>query len=742
MFSFLTDVGVMRLDRLTTWMMILLLLLSFFIVNTVNADDPIDTFVDATFDIEVETATYFKIAVTMNVNQITVFGKTYNSAEIQTLASSMNTSDMQDMGAIKFNLIQLLDNQITATFEEDSIGNLGKRPTYKDGAFHHDYTVNLTSSFFGMDETVNADDFVNGILDISAWVNYSLDLQAETGWNNTYNILLGEDLDYQRTNGILSGNSIIWSLKNGDGSKPSRTAEIQIKKKAPTTEKTELEDISLEFELDSKEPETVSLTNNIILKNIDIRHYDVVPSFISNLDFMPSDGVRLFIDNGFFSWNNVYQKTIKPLEEKMKSTIEESVFNQTLDITFNWDEETTTDSLTPYEINNMNNDPAIKAILKDSNVDLQIYDITSRAVFGLINSGAEANITKEDINFGDDLNKIGYDYNVTLYLPDGLYLDGLNVYTWNETTSYFGEFESEIAPSYDEQEKNTIIVIEVTSTDLNLLSFFTGKTEFTFGIDFKETSNYNVTELPEEFSLPEKVSLNYLNSDALRLCIEEKAFSQDDVDVFLNSEKEAFEQILRNMLSGLDINANVNKGNFEKSLQWDGDISNMDAETPVEVDSSAHSSYPIPFELSLLPPKFNVPALSFNFKGIEDNDVTYKIIFPNGISVDVNDPLDKAEVKETKAGRQYIEITFTASESNLTAAVSCKLTPSALFILGILTPCIVSIIIAILLVVVIFIIRRKRKKKKAATTPMIEEDEELTGYEDEDFYVPPPPGSK
>ena len=30
------------------------------------------------------------------------------------------------------------------------------------------------------------------------------------------------------------------------------------------------------------------------------------------------------------------------------------------------------------------------------------------------------------------LKKIGYDYNVTLYLPVGLHIDGENVYTWNE----------------------------------------------------------------------------------------------------------------------------------------------------------------------------------------------------------------------------------------------------------------------------------------------------------------------
>jgi hypothetical protein len=115
------------------------------------------------------------------------------------------------------------------------------------------------------------------------------------------------------------------------------------------------------------------------------------------------------------------------------------------------------------------------------------------------------------------------------------------------------------------------------------------------------------------------------------------------------------------------------------------------------------------------------------------------MIFPHGIYVDTNDLLNKAVVKETKDGRYYIEITFSESEADLVVEISCKMTPSALFIIGLFMPCIVSLIIAIILIIVIYIIRKKRKGRKIETTV---EEEDLTGYEDEDYYVPPPPGSK
>ena len=85
------------------------------------------------------------------------------------------------------------------------------------------------------------------------------------------------------------------------------------------------------------------------------------------------------------------------------------------------------------------------------------------------------------------------------------------------------------------------------------------------------------------------------------------------------------------------------------------------------------------------------------------------MIFPEGITITATDALDKTVVEKTKEGRYYFEVSFTASEHNLTAAVSYKMTPSALFVLGLFMPCIISLLITIILIVVIIILRKKRK---------------------------------
>ena len=100
----------------------------------------------------------------MDVNQITVFGTIYDHDEIEGLASSTDVSDIEDMGAIKLSLSQLLETQLTSTFKDSAVNAETVKPTYSGGMFNSEYTVNLTSEYFGMNETVNAHDFINGVI--------------------------------------------------------------------------------------------------------------------------------------------------------------------------------------------------------------------------------------------------------------------------------------------------------------------------------------------------------------------------------------------------------------------------------------------------------------------------------------------------------------------------------------------------------------------------------------------------
>ena len=741
MFSFLTDVDVMRLHKLLDAIIVVLMISSFFVVDAV-AEKTAESIVDARFDIELETATDLKINVTMDVSEITAFETLYDSSDIQNLATSADYDDTITMGGIMQTLHNLLKNQMEMTFENANVVPLDTRPTYKNTVFYEDYSVNLTSEFFGMDEGVNTYNFINGVLDMGAEVLYEFTLQAELGWDNTYTITLQATMFPPYTNGEVDTDRIEWKVENENGFDYSTAAKLSIKLEGPTTPSRENDDIPLAFVLDASDAKQIGLTTNILAKHIDIRNYGMLPDSVTDLDVIPADGMRLFINNGLTTWDEFYKKSLENITRDAVSVIENSSFNQTLDVAFRWDDKTTSNCSDSYNITHMDDKPSIHAELIDDDVNLQICGISSRALFGLIHTGAGANISANDVNFGDDLGQIGYQYNGTIHLPDNLYLDGENSYTWNQSKPLSGGFSSDVATDYNGEQIETLIEIEVSSTDLNLLSFFTGKTELTLGLFIQEEKNYSVTPLPDPFMLPEKVLLDYLNSDAVRLCIEEGVFNEEEIGAFLTNEKQLFENKMITILPNLEIDGHVNRNAFDDSLIWDGDIGKMDADDPVQVVSYAHSSYLHSFGLSFMPPKFEISNQSLSVRGLQNQDVTYRMIFPHGISsVEVSDSLDRAEVDKTDDGRYYVEISFNASESGLVDDISCNITPSALFIVGIFMPCIVSFIITIILIIVIYIIRKKRKggKKMAVEEESFDDD---YGYKDQDYYVPPPPSSK
>ena len=728
----------MRLTKIVDLSIASFLIISLLLVNTTFAEETIDDKVMAEFDIEFLNGNNLKIDVEIEVEQINVFDTIYTKNEIDDIAAN----NQQVLGAIKLRLRDTAKNSIKTAFKDAQVVALKQIPDYGSGLFHDEFSVNLTAAFFDINDTVNVYDFVNGVLDIGAVVTYEFNLTAEDGWNNTFIFILPDSTIPHKANTLDYNpikNWVTWTLENWNGDIPSEIADLSTRFKNSTTHDVDAQDIQLAFQLDARDAETTNLKTIISAINLDIRNTSFLPNFVTELNFVPADGIRLFIENGLISWDYLYNLTIKTLKENIVTKIENSSLNQTLNMSFRWDSETTTNCSNPYNITYMDNQPPIKSELRKEDIELKICGVSTRAVFGLLNAGAVANISQEDINFGDKIDEIGYNYNITLFMPANIFLSGKNIYIGNNTTPISGELESNISKEYPGEKIDTIVDIEVSSTDLNLFSFLTGKTELTMNLYIEEERDYFVTSIPNEFSIPEKISIDYLNSDAFRLLIEEEIFNEDNLDDFLDNEKIEFEKMMKNIfkLSEFTINGRVKRDVFDGSIsEWDGDTTDMGADTPVKVVSYAHSSYPVSFNLSFLPPNLEIVNQSFNLTGLQNQNVTYRMIFPHGITVVAEDSLNRVEIKDID-GRQYIEIKFDSTEAGAVDTIKFKLIPSAFFIIGIFMPCIASLIITIILILVIYFIRKKRKG-----TPIMKESEGFEGYENEDYYVPPPPSSK
>jgi len=741
-------VGEMRLKRALGIFIGLIILFSFFMTTPLTADNTIDCWVDTNFEIEFETGNELNVIITMNVHKLTT-DKTYSAEEIRCATEG-------ERGALKYELYLMLKNQLNIIFaneempdfsmpvysSKNTIGTPGEIAYDPPAIFEEDLNISLSSLFFNLSETVNAGDIINGVLDMNAIISYDFDLKAEPGWKNTYTVVLPSPMVYRSTNGQVNGDRISWLIDNKEGGTSDIEAKLSVQLANPTT-KPNNESIDIEFKLDNIDVKKPSLIINVLTKTIKLSGYDFLPSFITNLNYLSSDGIRLFVNNNFISWEDVYQNTIKAIKEKAVSKIQNSSFNQTLDIIFSWDTETTSNCSTPYNTTHMDDDPPVKAKFMDNLINLKICGISSRTVFGLSNIGAIANISSSDINFGDKLNDMGYPYTGFLILPNNITLAEENIYMWNSSKTISGNIETTGATKYSNEEIESIVQIEIDSTDLNLFSFFAGKAELLLGLYLEEEQNCNVITLPSEFYLPKKISINYLNSDAIRLCIEENVFTSNNITAFLNNKKNIFNNRLSGILSGLKVDGRSDRGKFDSSLAWDEDISKMDSETPVKVVSYAHSSYPNTFGVSFSPIGFDFSDMNFNFVGQENQKVKYRIVFPKGLSsVEYDDQLDRAVLGKTDDDRYYLEVAFDTNESGVSTNLTCKMIPSPLMMLSIFMPCILSLFIFIILVVVIIVVRKKRKfgggkKPKVRKEP----DEELEGYEEQDYYVPPPPPS-
>lgn len=713
---------------------IVLVLYSLFILPVATSADVIDDRVSCEFTVDMISGTQLSIEVTADVQRITLSasGNTYTKSDIQTFS----TSNPETMGAIKYAIKTAISDQIRGSFPDSEIKTDNALPLFSSPYFSDSYHVSLSPTFFSLNETVNASELINGLLDCDAVINYSIPLKASFGWNNTFVFVLPETLSYKRTTGTVKQEKITWKVFNSDGNTPQRTAEVSLMSTDPSYKMDGNQSIKTTFEIQCQNPKTPQLAVVLNAESVDITPYNPLPPSFSNIITLPSDGVRLLAKNNLITWDDLYTRTLQPFSGHIIDTVEQSSFNQTLDIVFSYDINTTESYDEPFDVSNMDSSPPIRGLFIDENIDLQIFDISSRAVFGCINAGANVSITSLDVNFGEGLDQLNSPFDCLWRLPEHIYLEGSRSFRWDKTTPLAGAFSSDNAPLYTEQNISTDIVIEIESTDMNLLSFFTGRTELTIGVFLSETQQRHATRIPEPLELPLGIVLPFMNADAFRLCIEEGVFDEDDVESFLLEQTNRFENHAKTLFASLQGKALVDKTSFERSLLWDEDISHMNATDPIEIVSTFHSSYPLLFSFSLVPPGFQISTQNITFTGITDQSVTYTIIFPKGTTIDVNDTLGRANVIETPEGKISLVVSFDASEGDLVNTVSVCMRPSGLFIIGLFVPCIISIIITIILLIVIYVIRKKRNRLRGTSTPADR------GYEEEDYYVPPPPSKK
>ncbi len=680
----------------------------------------------------------------MLVNRINVFDTVYTRQAIE----EMSTTNPYVMGAIMLRLHESVKTQVETAFSHAEVATMNMIPSYQKPYFMDDFQVTLTPAFFEYGGSLNLSNFIDGFLDMGATVTYQFHLNAEPGWNTTFLSVLPKTLTLAYANTADTNpetNTVTWMTRNWAGNDAGKNAVLSVQSKNPTTIASEKEDIAIEYTLDTRSVDNMSFIDSILLKKVDIRRYNILPQFITGVGSLPADGLRLCIENGLFSWADLFEKTIHPIEQQTTPLIENSSLKQTLHLSFSWDPESTTNCSTPYNITSMDDRPVLRANFKDPYVQLTICQMPARAFFGLIHSGATAQLSSVDLNFGLGLEGLTYPYDIILRLPNNLSLDGKNIYIWNKTAPLAGTFGSDIQPTppYNAEHIETRIEIELLKMDLNIVSALTGKTELTASTKMKEDNRFYVIRRSSSFSFSPKINLTYLNADAFRLCVQENVFSETDIDVFLSEKTTRFQQRLSEIFQDMQVNGFIDRAAFSNSLVWDGDISTMDAVVPVIISNYATEVSTFKFNMSLWPAELTLAPQRFTLQGLENQTVTYRIIFPRGVSVNVSETTGKPLITGiTNDGRNYVELVFDAGSTMLSTELVCVLNVSPVYVLGLFLPCILVFILLLVLIVIIFLIRKKkgglRRGKGKLFTP---EDNEPVEYSEQEYYVPPPPPS-
>ena len=724
-------------------MIVVSILVSCVLASQVTGAPAIESQIDATITCQYESGSQLTLHAQMLVNKITVFDHMYDRQAIEVLSSS----DPYIMGAIMLRLHESLKTQINNAFKDAQVDTMNTKPGYALPYFTDDFRVNLTPLFFSYTKAMNLTNFISGVFDMGAVVSYHFNLTAEPGWNTTYLYSLPASLTLNFANTPIvnsENNQVQWNVKNWDGGATPVAAAISLRAKNPTTPLKDAEDISVGFALDARTAQDVSLTETVSARDISVRNYVTFPSFVTGLQIIPADGVRLCIDNGLLSWNDVLSNTIQPIEQHITPILENSSFNQTLKFSFSWNASSTTNCSVPYNLSHMDSAPAVQAVFTDSLVHLTLCGMSARAFFGLINAGAAATIAPGDMNFGQGLEAVAWPTSFLLRLPTNVTLDGQNTFSWNRTKPLTGAFSSNVQPNppYTNEQVSTLIVIDIAKMDLNLGSVFGGKTELTASTKLREDDLLSVIRWPSEFPRSSKINLSYVNADAFRLCTEEQVFSGASIDLFLAEKKDVFQQRASSIIHGLSLKGSTDRKAFSDSLLWDGDISTMNALVPVVVSSYANQVYTAGFTMSLWPATLTIAPQHFTIQGIGDNQtITYRFIFPKGISVNASDSAGAGvNTGKTQDGRDYVELVLNGG--NETSTLTCVLNASPVYVLGIFLPCLLVLVLLVILIVIIYLIRKKRGGLRRGKKKLFEPEDNEPADEMPDYYVPPPPSSK
>jgi hypothetical protein len=491
------------------------------------------------------------------------------------------------------------------------------------------------------------------------------------------------------------------------------------------------EKIDVKFELDFDDFDKLMINaSKITINTIKLEKIlEKLPSNFKNIEYLSSDGMRLFYDNGIVNTSELEDEIDKELS-KIEAEITK-VFRTETNVTLGieWDLNSVIGLKPLYYLDDsafverMDDDrPIFGYLFSAGELSINLIKNTSTTLIkGLLNSGAKALF---DISI-----KTRYEYKFNMTLPHNFKLENINParVTKNGSYSYLlteGQTKdivivSEKPAKYKSSKANIEVKIDLQEVDILSFTEYKG----TVKINAKGSLHHLKLDPDTRFAqaLPKEFEMEYYNSDSLRLMYTEGLldFQEIEEDMYVAIQENISELLDEDVRTSVEFNENL--------LKFDGNYKVMDDKKPISFKISSSGKMRITEEKLVKMGSFITKQIELPLTGVRNWNVTYIFILPKYIEIIGNAWVKETEidyygpiVEKNADGRYELEVTIYGEigdgiEGNETSVPEIEVVLDIdLTIWFFLNKIVIQIVLTILLIILIIIViaLRRRKNKK------------------------------
>ncbi len=245
------------------------------------------------------------------------------------------------------------------------------------------------------------------------------------------------------------------------------------------------------------------------------------------------------------------------------------------------------------------------------------------------------------------------------------------------------------------------VAIDMKALEADVFKIISGSMQATSKLEI--SVDVYMVNVPSDMEIPATISMRCINSDALRLALNEGLIERRYFDNIKEKLLGTMSSALEGMAGG-ELTMELDEEALKASLDVPVDVNDMRGGKPIVFKVK-------PFEITLGTKKsgaqaalVNLPEFSFSFPPMDYGDVTYRIIFPSGIEVV---SVEGATAGKTSDGRQYIKA---EAASGTSTQISVVMGVGFGFILGAVWPFLVGILLVVAVIIAVAVIRRAQKK--------------------------------